>query len=130
MRKKTSQDVIDSFESTFQDKFELSPFLEMQWFKDALAQYALEIKDLHYDIETDTFPEDVEQYQITTLGLMMKRAYCARELSRINKIQNIVGKDISLTGTGDQKRVAMEELEFEQSRIEDLLNKQKTHCYA
>lgn len=61
---------------------------------------------------------------------MMKRSYCVREISRINKIQNIVGKDISLTGTGDQKRVSMEELEFEQSRVEDLLNKQKTHCYA
>lgn len=126
----TSKDVIESFESTFQDKFVIPIELEMQWFKDALALYELEISELGYNAETDEFATDVKSYQITTLGLMMKRSYCARELSRIIKIQNIVGKDVSLTGTGDQKRVSKEELEFEQNRIDDLLNKQKTSWYA
>ncbi len=126
----TSKDVIKSFESTFQDKFVIPIELEMQWFKDALALYELEISELGYNAETDEFATDVKSYQITTLGLMMKRSYCARELSRIIKIQNIVGKDVSLTGTGDQKRVSKEELEFEQNRIDDLLNKQKTSWYA
>lgn len=126
----TSKDVIESFESTFQDKFVIPIELEMQWFKDALALYELEISELGYNAETDEFATDVKSYQIITLGLMMKRSYCARELSRIIKIQNIVGKDVSLTGTGDQKRVSKEELEFEQNRIDDLLNKQKTSWYA
>lgn len=126
----TSKDVIESFESTFQDKFVVPLDLEMQWFKDALALYELEIDTLGYNAETDEFATNVKPYQITTLGLMMKRSYCARELSRIIKIQNIVGKDVSLTGTGDQKRISKEELEFEQNRVEDLLNKQKVSWYA
>lgn len=126
----TSKDVIESFESTFQDKFVIPLDLEMQWFKDALALYELEIDVLGYNSETDQFSPNVKSYQITTLGLMMKRSYCARELSRIIKIQNIVGKDVSLTGTGDQKRISKEELEIEQSRVEDLLNKQKVSWYA
>lgn len=126
----TSKDVIESFESTFQDKFVVPLDLEMQWFKDALALYELEIDTLGYNAETDEFATNVKSYQITTLGLMMKRSYCARELSRIIKIQNIVGKDVSLTGTGDQKRISKEELEFEQNRVEDLLNKQKVSWYA
>lgn len=126
----TSKDVIESFESTFQDKFVIPLDLEMQWFKDALALYELEIDVLGYNSETDQFSPNVKSYQITTLGLMMKRSYCARELSRIIKIQNIVGKDVSLTGTGDQKRISKEELEFEQNRVEDLLNKQKVSWYA
>lgn len=126
----TSKDVIESFESTFQDKFVIPLDLEMQWFKDALALYELEIDALGYNSETDQFSPNVKSYQITTLGLMMKRSYCARELSRIIKIQNIVGKDVSLTGTGDQKRISKEELELEQNRVEDLLNKQKVSWYA
>lgn len=126
----TSKDVIESFESTFQDKFVIPLDLEMQWFKDALALYELEIDALGYNSETDQFLPNVKSYQITTLGLMMKRSYCARELSRIIKIQNIVGKDVSLTGTGDQKRISKEELELEQNRVEDLLNKQKVSWYA
>lgn len=126
----TSKDVIQSFEGTFQDKFVIPLELEMQWLKDALALYELEISELGYNTETDEFAPDTKAYQITTLGLMMKRSYCARELSRIIKIQNIVGKDVSLTGSGDQKRFSKEELEFEQNRIEDLLNKQKTSWYA
>lgn len=126
----TSKDVIESFESTFQDKFVIPLDLEMQWFKDALALYELEIDALGYNSETDQFSPNVKSYQITTLGLMMKRSYCARELSRIIKIQNIVGKDVSLTGTGDQKRISKEELEIEQNRVEDLLNKQKVSWYA
>lgn len=126
----TSKDVIESFESTFQDKFVIPLDLEMQWFKDALALYELEIDVLGYNSETDQFSPNVKSYQITTLGLMMKRSYCARELSRIIKIQNIVGKDVSLTGTGDQKRISKEELELEQNRVEDLLNKQKVSWYA
>lgn len=126
----TSKDVIESFESTFQDKFVIPLDLEMQWFKDALALYELEIDVLGYNSEADQFSPNVKSYQITTLGLMMKRSYCARELSRIIKIQNIVGKDVSLTGTGDQKRISKEELELEQNRVEDLLNKQKVSWYA
>ena len=126
----SSKDVIESFESTFQDKFVIPLDLEMQWFKDALALYELEIDALGYNSETDQFSPNVKSYQITTLGLMMKRSYCARELSRIVKIQNIVGKDVSLTGTGDQKRISKEELEIEQNRVEDLLNKQKVSWYA
>lgn len=126
---KTSEDVIASFESTFQERYQLPFELEMQWFHDALSEYELEIGTTGYSIETDEFPIDFPQYKIRTLGLMMKRSYCERELSRVNKIQNIIGKDVSLTGADGSRRMTKEELEFDHQRIINLINKQKQHCF-
>ena len=126
----TSQDIIDSFDSTFQDKYVLSDGLIMQWLIDAIGEFELEIGDLNYDIEMDEFPVKLKQYQIKTLALLMKVSYLTRELSRINKISNIIGKDISLNGTGDTKRFSKAELESELTRVKDMLNKQKQHCFA
>lgn len=130
MGKKTSRDAVESFESTFQDKLEIPASLELQWFRDALAELELETSATGYDEVLDEFPANFPQYKIRTIGLMMKRSYCERELSRINKIINIVGKDISMTGSGDQKKMTKEELEFEQRRISELIHKQKQHCFA
>lgn len=110
-------------------RYELPLDLEMQWFYDAVATYELEIGPTGYDNTTDEFPDGFSQHKIKTIGLIMKRFYCERELSKVNKIQSIVGKDISLTGSGDQKRMTYEELVFERDSINDLINKQKENCY-
>ena len=130
MANKTSQDVFDVFESTFQDKFEIPESLERQWFKNALAEYELEIGSTGYDSSVDQFPEGCSSAVILTLGLYMKLYYCRREFSRVNKLQNIVGKDLSMTGSGSQKTMTKQELEFEYNNICDKINKQKTSWFS
>ena len=60
---------------------------------------------------------------------MMKIKYCTRELSRVNKLNNIIGKDLSLNSTGDSKKYTMSELINEIENLKELLNKQKTTAY-
>lgn len=101
-----------------------------QWFKRALGEYELELNSTGYDEILDEFPEGFESYKIDLLALLMKRMYCERELSRVNKIQNIVGKDVSFTGSGDQKRMTKSELDFEYYKILDQINKLKQSSFA
>jgi hypothetical protein len=127
---KTYTDAIQSFESTFQAKVVLPTGLEAQWFKDALGEYELEIGTTSYDEGTQTFPVTFQQYQINSIGYLMKLRWCERELSRVLQINNIIGKDVSLNGNGDTKRMTKEELLIEMARVKDLLDKQKTTCYS
>lgn len=124
------QDALDSFGSTFMDKYELPSGLTEQWFKDAISELELETEATGYDEDTDEFPADFPQYKIKAIGLMMKLYYCERELSRINKLNNIISKDLSFNGTGESKRSARDELEIERNRVVDMLAKLKTPSYA
>jgi hypothetical protein len=130
MATKTYDDAVSSFESTFQDKYELPYGLVEQFFLDALSQYELEMGETRYDEDSQEFPADFKQYQIMTIAYLMKVKYCERELSRVNKIMNIIGKDISMNDSGGAKRATKEELELELNRANDFLNKQKTTAYA
>ena len=55
--------------------------------------------------------------------------YLTQELSRVMKLNGIIGKDISLTGMDARKRVTIQELESEKLYAEKLLHKQKQHCF-
>lgn len=55
--------------------------------------------------------------------------YLTQELSRVMKLNGIIGKDISLTGVDATKRVTLEELQSEKIYVEKLLNKQKQHAF-
>lgn len=127
---KTYDDAISSFESTFQDKYEIPEDLVEQFFIDALSQYELEIGDTGYDTGSEEFPSDFKQYQIMTIAYLMKVKYCERELSRVNKIMNIIGKDISMNDSGGAKRATKEELQIELDRANGFLDKQKTTAYV
>ena len=129
-KNKGYQDVVSSFESTFQDKCILPDGLIRQWFIKALGEYELELSSTGYNEETNEFPAGFEQYKIDLLALMMKRMYCEREFNRVNKIQNIVGKDISLTGSGDQKKMTKDDLDYEYNQSLVKINQIKQSCFS
>lgn len=122
-------DVLNVFHSLLKSKFEIDEDLEYQWFLNALADYELEIDFLEFSEGSRSFSYDLPRYIIKTLGLIMYVNYLTQELSRVMKLNGIIGKDISLTGMDATKRVTLEELQSEKIYAEKLLHKQKQHAF-
>ena len=123
-------DVIDSFETLIRERTPLPQGLVELWFEQALGQYELEIGDVAYDRRAATFGQDVKRSVITTLAYMMKVMYVERELSRVNKINNIITNDIKLNGNGETKKYTYNELLEEKASAADYINKQKTSWFG
>jgi hypothetical protein len=130
MANTTGQDIIDSFESTMREKVALSPSLEYQWVRGAVGEYNLNIGTLNYNASTFEFDVELDHTTVMILGYLVKLRYLEREMSRVNKINNIITKDLSLNGRGDTKRMTMEELRFEFDRTKEMLNMLNTPSYA
>lgn len=124
-----TQDVYDSFESTFQDKTEIPESLEFMWLKKAIGWYGNEISPLTFDSDLLEFDSAIDQYIIDTLGYMMKVFYQERQVSKVNKIVKIVGKDISIDGQDGSKKYNESELSQIESVVSDRLNKLKVTAY-
>ncbi len=123
------KEILNVFHSLLKSKFEINELLEYQWFLNALSEYELEISGLSYlDLEK-TFSSNLPRHIVRTLGLIMYVNYLTQELSRVMKLNGIIGKDISLTGMDATKRVTIQELESEKLYAEKLLHKQKQHCF-
>lgn len=129
MRNTTFSDVIDSFESSFMDKKELPITLEIMWFKKAVGQFSTEIEPLSYDEVLEQFDSELSQYVIDTLGTMIKVYYLERELSRVNKISSIVGKDLSVNGNNGLQKYTENELSIAKSALVEKLEKLKPSAY-
>lgn len=129
MRNTTFSDVIDSFESSFMDKKELPITLEAIWFKKAVGQFSTEIEPLSYDEVLKQFDSELSQYVIDTLGAMIKVYYLERELSRVNKIASIVGKDLSVNGNNGLQKYTKNELNSVKSDLVERLEKLKPSAY-
>ena len=123
-------DVLKVFHSLLKSKIEIDEQLEYQWFLNALADYELEISSLDYLDNQKNFTNTLSRQIIRTLGLFMYVNYLTQELSRVMKLNGIIGKDISLTGMDATKRVTIQELESEKLYAEKLLHKQKQHCFV
>lgn len=123
-------DVIDSFETIIRERTPLPQGLVELWFEQALGQYELEIGDVAYDRRAATFGEGVKRSVITTLAYMMKVMYVERELSRVNKINNIITNDIKLNGNGETKKYTYNELLEEKASAADYINKHKTSWFG
>ncbi len=104
-------DVLKVFHSLLKSKIEIDEQLEYQWFLNALADYELEISSLDYLDNQKIFTNTLSRQIIRTLGLFMYVNYLTQELSRVMKLNGIIGKDISLTGMDATKRVTTQELE-------------------
>lgn len=123
--KTTAQEVFDSFESSFSDKYEIPFSLELQWLKKAIGRYCLELDEIEFDEETLKFNQSLEQYVIDTLAGFMHEFYQKRQVSRQNKIAKIVGKDISIDGNDGLKKYNKEELKSIKSDNNYLIQHQK-----
>lgn len=125
----TAQEVIDSFEASFQDKSTIPVDLELLWLKKAVAQYSIEISDISLNEDGTEFTEQLDQYVIDTLAQMMKVYYMEREVSKVNKRVSIVSKDISIDGNNGSKTAAKNELDYNDVKMQIMTANQKTPAY-
>ena len=130
MANTTYTDILSSFQSLPQSKYLLPDGLMKQWFLDALGEYELEIVELAYDDKSDTFDSKLTRYQIKTIALIMYTYYLTRELSRAEKLSGINGKDLSITGGDESKRITKADLELQMAKAKDMLDKQMQRCHG
>lgn len=135
-------DVISAFESIIKCKYVLADGLVRQWFLNALGEYELNIESLGFDKENDVFTlpspssdafdktGDLKNHVVLSLAEIMKSYYMQQEVRRVNQLNNIIGKDISLNGTGDTKKYTKAEADAIDSKIADLYTKQKSPAYV
>ena len=122
-------DVIDSFESSFQDKREIPDELEMLWLKKAVGRFSVELSELSFDEQEKQFDRELSQYEIDTLALFMKKFYMEREVSKVNKRVSIVSKDLSIDGNNGSKTAAKNELDYVCSESEHMISNQMPTAY-
>lgn len=118
----TYQDVVQAFHSHFDTHKEIDPGLREQWFQNALARFELELYPVDVDLN-GTFLTEIGRSETYLLGKLMFAEYQHRELDRTIKINNIVGKDLSLNSMGDTKRVLQSAYESTQDSIEETFSK-------
>lgn len=149
--------ILDSFHSSFQSRVVIPDGLVDQFFYTAVGDFELEIfelliikEDIEVEIESEiegepnTFitqniivgveildsDKQLNRSQINLLGKLMYKAYLSRERDRVLKLNNIVGRDIRLTGMADTKyafnRAYLELL----GEITELTNKLKENTFS
>lgn len=129
----TYDDVLMAFESSFVDKYPLPDELTYVWFERSLGDFELNIEKLEYDYVTKTIALNEDQSRIivmNTLAELMHLYYQKREYSRVNKINNIIGKDVSLNNTDSTKKNTKEEYDSIKNIVEDYYSKQKITAYS
>lgn len=127
----TYQDVVNVFEATFQEKYQLDSNLVLQWFNMAIEEFSREIEPLVFDTAINSFlyyDKDgniipLPYLYIQILGYTIKRYYCERQYDRIIKRTNIIGKDLTLNNTSADKAHAKEELDYVDIKISEFYNK-------
>lgn len=123
-------EVINSFHSTFQDKVIIPESLEKEWFLKAVGKYSFEIDPINYIDELEEFDSELNRYTVDTLGLMMKKSYQERELSKVNKRISIVSKDLSIDGSNGSKTAAKSELDKVCEELNNMIYKQTPSAYS
>ena len=133
----TYDDVVKAFKSIIKNKRPIIDGLIEQWFKNAVGEYALNIGNVGYDKyvreflpdkgDSDFFDEygDLKNEIVLNLAIIMKSYYMEQEKRRVNQLNNIIGKDVSLTGTGETKKYTSLEAKEVDSKIADFFQKQK-----
>ena len=126
----TASDVLKYFESSFMDKHVIPRELEIVWLKKAIGRYSIELDKLNFDPIIEEFDSILDSYVVDTLAQMMKKFYQERELSKVNKRISIVGKDLSLDGSGNSKKYAKEELDYVNTEVIEMVENQKPSAFV
>lgn len=124
------QDVINYFHTEFQSTEPLIPELEDQFLLKAIADFELNLYEIRYDSTSNVFEENLPSSEKSLLGKLMYKHYLSRERDRILKLNNIVGKDISLTSMGSAKSSILKAYESVEIEIEKIINRLKTNSYS
>ena len=126
----TQKDVFDSFEASFQDKSIIPESLELVWLQKAIGRYSIEIDQLTFNEDSLTFDKKLDRYTIDTLAAFMKQSYQEREVSKVNKRVSIVGKDLSIDGNNGSKVAARNELLYDESKSNQMIDNLKPTAYV
>ena len=118
------------FHSSFQSKVILPPDLEEQFFITAIGDYSLDLRDLTYNSDIKEISEDLSQSEINLLGKLMYKAYLQRERDRVLKLNNILGRDIKLTGMADSKFAMNTAYITITNEISAMIHKLKTNSFS
>lgn len=129
MLKTKAFEIIESFESSFQDKCVIPFELEMMWLKKAIGRFSIELDPLVFDEETLEFDCRLDRYVIDTLASFMKQYYMERQYSLVNKRVSIVGKDLSWDASTNSKKYTKEELDYTANKSIDMVENQKPTAY-
>lgn len=130
MENTNAHDVIDFFESSFQDKKEIPSALEMVWLQKAIGRYSVELAPIEFDLQTGAFATQLPIYVISTLATFMRQYYQERENSKVNKRVSIVTKSLSIDGNGNAKTAAKNELDYFKAEAEEMVSNQMTTSYV
>lgn len=117
------------FHSSFQSQTEILPELEKQFFINAIGDFSLDLYSLNYDLDSYEIEHDLSQAEINLLGKLMYKYYLHRERDRIMKLNNIVGRDIKLTGMSDTKQVINKMYSNLIDEIDLMMTKLKDNTY-
>lgn len=121
------------FYTCFQSKTEMPIELEEQLFYNALGDFELNLRELKYSgsvVDGDCeILEDLSQAEVNLLGKLMYKYQLLRERDRVIKLNNIIGRDIRLTGMGDSKRVMNQVYDNYLHEIDTIMHKLKDNTY-
>lgn len=121
--------VLNYFHTEFQSSIELDAGLENQFLLKAIGDFELDLYPIKYDSEANEFDYDLSIIEQSLLGKLMYKHYLSRERDRILKLNNIVGKDISLTSVGQSKSTIIKASENLKIEIDEILHKLKTSSF-
>ncbi|MGD7963622.1 hypothetical protein ACP9MX_18370 [Bacillus velezensis] len=121
--------VINVFHSMFQSNEILPDGLEQQFFTNAVGEYETELTELGFDEESNTFKYPLTSPQIQILGILMYKGYLGRYRDRALKLNNVVGRDIQLTGLANTKAQVNRAYEDLIDDIEKKLSKLKMNNF-
>jgi hypothetical protein len=121
--------VTDNFHSQFQDLNVIPPDLENQLFLNALGDFEGDLYTLTYDDVNEVISEDLSRTELNLLGKLMYKHYLNRERDRIIKLNNIIGRDVTLNGTGNTKQQMNITYDSVENDIENLVSKLKDNSY-
>lgn len=124
------REVYDSFEASFQDKCIIPEALELEWLRKAVARYSVELDPISFSEENGLFETKLNRYVVDTLAAFMKQSYMEREVSKVNKRVSIVGKDLSIDGNNGSKTAARNELLYDESKANIMVDNQKPTAYV
>lgn len=132
----------NSFHSRMTSKYVIFPELEEQYFLNALGDFELQLYALTFtktEVEQEEpfeepvyvsqIEENLSRSEIGLLGALMYKHYLSHKIDEVLQLQNIVGKDIALTGIGQSKQEYNRKYEVLQKEVKELFNGLKENTY-
>lgn len=124
------EQIYNSFYKEFQDTKELPEGLVNQFLLEAIGDFETNLYPINYNSDEGLFEEELSLAEISLLGKIMYKQYLSRERDRVLKLNNVIGKDISLTSMGASKSEMRQAYDDVKSEIKQRFNELKPSSYS